>query len=77
MHVKALADEVQKKLLEKGFTMRGKEGYNEGKWILLDFINIVVHIFYGQERDYYMLEHLWADAKRIDFDIDSSFAYND
>ncbi|MCR4431442.1 MAG: ribosome silencing factor [Tepidanaerobacteraceae bacterium] len=65
VHVKALADEVEKKLLEEGFVLRGKEGYDEAKWILLDFYDVIVHIFYTYEREYYMLERLWADAGRL------------
>lgn len=66
IHTKALADEVERKLLEKGFDCRGKEGYEDGKWILLDFNDVIVHIFYGPEREYYMLERLWADAKPLE-----------
>lgn len=66
IHTKALADEVEKKLLEQGLDLRGKEGYDDGKWILLDFYDVVVHIFYKPEREYYMLERLWADAERLD-----------
>ncbi|MDI3480464.1 MAG: ribosome-associated protein [Tepidanaerobacteraceae bacterium] len=67
VHVKALADEVEKKLLEEGYVLRGKEGYNEAKWVLLDFYDVIVHIFYTYEREYYMLERLWADAGRLEF----------
>lgn len=65
VHLKALADEVEKKLLEEGFALRGKEGYDDARWILLDFYDVVVHIFYTYEREYYMLERLWADAARL------------
>jgi len=66
LHVRALADEVEKKILEAGFRIRGKEGYNEGKWVLLDFYDCIVHIFHENERKYYMLERLWADAKPLE-----------
>jgi len=66
VHVKALADEVEKILIEKGFVLRGKEGYDEARWVLLDFYDVIVHIFYADEREYYMLERLWADAARIE-----------
>ncbi|HHW01998.1 MAG TPA: ribosome silencing factor [Thermoanaerobacterales bacterium] len=66
IHVKALADEVEKKLTEEGFILRGKEGYDEARWVLLDFYDIIVHIFYSTDREYYMLEHLWADAPRLE-----------
>lgn len=65
VHVRALADELEKKLVEEGFNLRGKEGYREARWVLLDFYDVIVHIFYAPEREYYMLERLWADATRI------------
>ncbi|WP_422444611.1 ribosome silencing factor [Thermoanaerobacterium sp. DL9XJH110] len=76
IHVKALADEVEKKLMEEGYKLRGKEGYEEAKWVLLDFNDVVIHIFYEPEREYYMLERLWADARRLDIDITCQISYN-
>jgi ribosome-associated protein len=66
LHVRALADEVEKRLLQEGFHLRGKEGYGEAKWVLLDFYDVVVHIFNGSEREYYMIERLWADAHHLE-----------
>jgi ribosome-associated protein len=43
-----------------------QEGLNNSEWILLDYVNVVVHIFYRDVRDFYNLENLWADAKRTD-----------
>lgn len=68
LHVQALAEEVQDKLQEAGYTMRSKEGYREAKWVLLDFYDVVVHIFSAADRDYYMLERLWADAPQLPID---------
>jgi len=62
IHVQALADEVEKRLTEEGYNLRSKEGYKEAKWVLLDFYDVIVHIFTSAEREYYMLERLWADA---------------
>ncbi|ADL07537.1 ribosome silencing factor [Thermosediminibacter oceani] len=76
IHVKALADEVEEKLSEKGFKIMGKEGYEEARWILLDFADVVVHIFDEEAREYYDLERLWADAVKVDIDSDMDFAYN-
>lgn len=70
VHVRALADEVEKKLGEAGYTVRGKEGYQEGAWVLMDYHDVIVHIFTRQEREYYTLERLWADAKIIDLPPD-------
>ena len=66
LHVKALADEVEKKLIQAGYDFRGKEGYAQAKWALLDFYDVVIHIFYKSEREHYMLERLWADGKLVD-----------
>jgi ribosome-associated protein len=44
---------------------RGMEGYNESRWILLDYGNVVIHLFDEQTRDYYALEQLWSDARRV------------
>ena len=56
-------------VLEKGMGDRrmGIEGYNESRWILLDYGDIVVHLFDEETRDYYALEDLWAQAKRVPY----------
>lgn len=66
IHVQALADEVEQRLTEEGYRLRSKEGYKDGKWILMDFYDVIVHIFVRSEREYYMLERLWVDARPID-----------
>lgn len=60
--VMSIADEVQDKMEEIGFTDIIKEGYHSGRWILLDFNDIIVHVFHKEERDYYDLERLWSNA---------------
>ena len=60
--VKSLADEVDQKATELGLTLRRSEGYGEGKWIVLDFADILVHIFYPEERKYYNMERLWDES---------------
>lgn len=65
IHVKALADEVEKKLLAEDYTLRNKEGYHEGKWILLDFYDVIIHVFTSAGREYYRLERLW-DATKLE-----------
>lgn len=62
--VKALADEVDAKSAELGLTLRRSEGYGDGKWIVLDFADILVHIFYPEERKYYNMERLWDESDR-------------
>jgi ribosome-associated protein len=67
-HIKTLSDEVEKKLVEKNERPLRREGYNSARWILLDYGDIVVHIFHEEDREYYNLEHLWQDGKTIVFD---------
>lgn len=62
IQVKALADEVEKKLAEEGVQVIRREGYAEGRWIVLDYGTVLVHIFHEQEREYYHLERLWMDG---------------
>ena len=59
--VKALCDELEEKSAERGLIAQRKEGYQEGRWIVVDFGTILVHIFHPEEREYYKLERLWAD----------------
>ena len=66
--VKAIADSIVAKLSEKGIEPIGTEGYNDGSWILLDYADVVVHIFLRDKRDYYTLEELWADAPHLRID---------
>ncbi len=60
--VKALADELDEKSESLGLTLRRSEGYGEGKWIVLDYADILVHIFYPEERKYYNMERLWDES---------------
>ncbi len=64
-HVKALADETEYELSQKGVEPHHIEGRATG-WILLDYSSVLVHIFTGESREYYNLERLWQDAKTID-----------
>ena len=59
--VKALCDEVDEKAEALGLTVCRKEGYAEGRWIVMDFANILLHIFHPDERKYYNMERLWMD----------------
>jgi len=62
-HIKTLADEVEEKMLEAGIELLHKEGYNSARWILLDYGEVVVHIFHEEDRQFYNLERLWADGR--------------
>lgn len=59
----AIADNIEEKLEEAGVKLLHKEGYREGRWILLDYGTCVVHIFVEEDRNFYNLERLWGDAK--------------
>jgi ribosome-associated protein len=64
--MRTVADEISEAGREMGFARFGRAGYDQGRWILLDFVSVVVHLFDSEYRDYYDLELLWGDAKRID-----------
>lgn len=67
--VKACVDEVEEKMTEAGFLPSHKEGYNGGNWVLVDFGDIIVHVMQRETRDFYALERLWDDAKRIEVEL--------
>ena len=63
--LRAMADQVEEKLFEHGFHLSHSEGYQGGGWILLDYGSLIVHLFLQETRDFYQLERIWADAKRL------------
>ncbi|MGN0634453.1 MAG: ribosome silencing factor [Oscillospiraceae bacterium] len=65
-HTKALADEVEFQLKQIGIEPTRVEGYAGATWIILDYADIVVHVFYKETRQFYNLEKLWNDGKFID-----------
>lgn len=64
--VKALADAVEFMLGEKGVQPKGAEGEQSRTWIVLDYYDIIIHVFLEETRDFYRLEHLWADGTPVD-----------
>lgn len=64
--VKALADEVEYQLGLKNIQPKSIEGYTSRTWIVLDYIDVVVHVFNDESRDFYQLERLWADGTPVD-----------
>lgn len=64
--VKAIADSGSEALYKNGEKARHSEGYQSASWVLLDFYNIVIHVFNKEDRGFYNLERLWGDAKVID-----------
>ncbi|MFW2365670.1 MAG: ribosome silencing factor [Desulforhopalus sp.] len=65
-HVQALAEAIEGKLRSKRVKASRAEGLKEGMWVLLDFDDVVVHIFYHEQRKFYDLEGLWSEARRVD-----------
>jgi ribosome-associated protein len=66
--VRAISDNIEEKTRQKGVKNLHIEGYNEGTWVLLDYHDVVVHIFMQETREFYDLERLWADARKMRFD---------
>lgn len=59
-HTQAIADEIEDKLLQDGVSPLSVEGHREGRWILLDYDGVIVHVFTADQRSYYNLEGLWS-----------------
>ena len=68
-NVVAIAGEIEDKLLEYGVKTVRREGRAEGRWILLDFGDLVVHVFHEEDRMYYSLERLWKDCPAIALEL--------
>jgi ribosome-associated protein len=64
-HVQGLAEAIEGALRDKRLSPATAEGLNDGLWVLLDFNDVVVHIFYAETREFYDLEGLWHDAPRV------------
>ncbi len=62
IHVKAIGDAIVDGLRDSGYKPYHTEGMQEGNWILLDYVDVVVHVFYEKTRRFYALERLWGDA---------------
>jgi len=65
-HVQGLASAIEEALRSKRVSSKHSEGLQEGQWVLLDFGDIVAHIFYKDQREFYDLEGLWHDAPRVE-----------
>ena len=63
LQVKALADDVDDALALEGVSLRAREGQGEGRWIVLDYGTVLVHIFHPEDRQFYHLERLWEDGE--------------
>ncbi len=67
--VQAICRHLRKRMREEGFKTYGVEGDQEGHWILMDFGDVIVHLFYEPHREFYDLEGLWVEAPRVDSDL--------
>ena len=72
--VGAIVDNVEEKMREAGTKPVRREGAREGRWVLLDFVDVVVHVQHAEERAFYGLERLWKDCPRIEFEPDPAVA---
>jgi len=70
--VQAIVDNVEEKMLAIGTKPVRREGTREGRWVLLDFVDVVVHVQHSEERSFYGLERLWKDCPRMEFVEDSA-----
>lgn len=64
--IQALSDNVEEQLAAENVYPKNIEGYNTANWILMDYRDILVHIFDTESRDFYDLEHMWRDGKHVD-----------
>ncbi len=68
--MRTVADECSEAGRNQGMSRFGRAGYEQGRWILLDFVDVVIHIFDAEYRSFYDLELLWGDAEKVKFDED-------
>jgi len=68
-HVRSVADRISEAAKEAGIKLLHSEGMEQARWVLLDFGDVVVHVFTEQTREYYRIEELWADARRVPLNI--------
>ncbi|WNQ13412.1 ribosome silencing factor [Paenibacillus aurantius] len=64
--VQAIATEIKKKAEQHGFRVRGLEGMDTARWVLIDLGDVVAHVFHRDDREYYNIERLWSDAKVVE-----------
>lgn len=69
--VNAIVDEVEEKMRLAGYKPARREGTREGRWTLLDYVDIVVHIQHSEEREFYSLDRLWRDCAQVPVDLDA------
>ena len=70
VQVKAIADAIDEKLRERGARPWHVEGLAGRRWVLLDYVEFVVHVFHHKTREYYLLERLWGDARKVELGLE-------
>ncbi|SRX82992.1 hypothetical protein MPP7335_04761 [Mycolicibacterium parafortuitum] len=75
--VNAIVDEVEEKMRRAGYKPARREGTREGRWTLLDYIDIVVHVQHQDERNFYALDRLWRDCPTVPVELDAPAADED
>ncbi len=64
VRVKAIVDHIEEKLEESDLRLRHKEGYRDAQWVLMDYAEVIVHVFHQDTRGFYDIENLWGDAPK-------------
>lgn len=72
VQVKAVAEHVEDTLRGQGMRPWHVEGLEGRRWVLLDYVEVVVHVFHERTRDYYMLDRLWGDARSVDLGLEGA-----
>ena len=71
-HVRGIANHVLDELRSEGVRPHHEEGLQQGRWVLLDYIDVIVHIFHPQLREFYQLERLWSDAEVVPVELEQA-----
>jgi ribosome-associated protein len=72
VQVKAIADAVEERLKTHGTSPWHVEGLEGRRWVLLDYVEVVVHVFHEKTREYYLLERLWGDARKVELGLETA-----
>jgi ribosome-associated protein len=72
VQVKAVAEAVEERLRERGLKPWHVEGLAGRRWVLLDYVEVVVHVFHEKTREYYLLDRLWGDARSVDLGLEDA-----
>ena len=67
VRVRAIVDFIEESMKNEGVSLQHKEGYSESAWVLLDYGEVIAHVFYHETRRFYALENLWGDAPKRSF----------